>query len=130
MTLRTYKRVGFQKFRARPAVGFREGRVHLRRASPDRAEVIGWWPRALRGSCSACSTGRRDGLVVMRASDGLIVLVNEAFGRLLGLPVEGIVGHNSAEFGLWSAPAQRGEVQRSALADGARLAVESRLSHP
>ena len=49
-----------------------------------------------------------DGLVVMRASDGLIVLVNEAFGRLLGLPVKGIVGHNSAEFGLWPAPAQRG----------------------
>ena len=49
-----------------------------------------------------------DGMVVMRVDDGLIVLVNEAFGRLLGHPVDQIVGHNSAEFGLWPAPPRAG----------------------
>ena len=45
MTLRTYKRVGFQKFERVQPWDTREGRVHLRRASPGRGEVIGWWPR-------------------------------------------------------------------------------------
>ena len=71
-----------------------------------------------------------DGMVVMRVDDGLIVLVNEAFGRLLGHPVDQIVGHNSAEFGLWPAPAQRAEVQRSLLADGRPAAGGVPVAHP
>ena len=66
----------------------------------------------------------------MRVGDGLIVLVKEAFGRLLGHPVDRIVGHNSAEFGLWLAPVQRVEVQRSLLADAAGRPVEFPVADP
>ena len=127
MMLRTFKRVGFQKFeRVQPSDLVKAGSTSA--APVPIARECRLMAESVEGLLQRLFDRAPDGMVVMRASDGLIVLVNEAFGRLLGLPVEGIVGHNSAEFGLWPAPAQRGEVQRSVLAEGARLAVESRLS--
>ncbi|CAN5838724.1 EAL domain-containing protein [soil metagenome] len=48
-----------------------------------------------------------DGLVVSRLSDGLIVLTNEAMGRLLGCAVPEITGRSVEEFRLWPGPEER-----------------------
>ncbi|MGZ4617579.1 MAG: putative bifunctional diguanylate cyclase/phosphodiesterase [Frankiaceae bacterium] len=68
-----------------------------------------------------------DGMVVLRVADGLIVLVNAAFSRLLDCPVDQIVGRASAEFGLWPAPAERARVLRSVRAHGPSMPMEMRL---
>ncbi len=68
-----------------------------------------------------------DGLVVTRLRDGRIVLVNEAFGRLLGYPPSELTGRSSDEFDLWPDAAERGPVTATLLAGGSRQPIESRL---
>ena len=68
-----------------------------------------------------------DGLVVTRLRDGRIVLVNDAFGRLLGYPPSELTGRSAEEFGLWPAATERAQVGVTVLVGGAHPPTESQL---
>src|ERR1041385_5754104 len=44
---------------------------------------------------------------VLRQSDGAYVMANDAFVNWLGCPREKVIGHTSAEFGMWVNPEER-----------------------
>jgi diguanylate cyclase (GGDEF)-like protein/PAS domain S-box-containing protein len=69
-------------------------------------------------------------MIVSRVRDGRILLVNDAFGRMLGLPVESIVGRSSEEFGLWREPAEGLNALRGLGAQALRVPIESQLHAP
>ncbi len=68
-----------------------------------------------------------DGMVVTRIRDGRIFLANEAFGRMLGAPLDEIIGRPAEEFGLWREPAEGLNALRGLGAEALRHPVESKL---
>lgn len=86
--------------------------------------------RAIRGLLRRLFEVAPDGMIVTRVRDGEILLANEAFSRMLGLPVEEIVGRRSEEFGLWREPALGLNTLRGLGADALRTPVESQLLTP
>lgn len=68
-----------------------------------------------------------DGMIVTRVRDGRILLVNEAFSRMLGTPIDEIVGRPAEEFGLWREPAEGLNALRGLGAEALRQPVETKL---
>jgi diguanylate cyclase (GGDEF)-like protein/PAS domain S-box-containing protein len=68
-----------------------------------------------------------DGCVVTRLRDHQIVLVNEAFCRLLGYTESDLVGHDAATIGLWPTAAERREVTAELLAGRPHTCPEAQL---
>jgi diguanylate cyclase (GGDEF)-like protein/PAS domain S-box-containing protein len=83
--------------------------------------------RAIRGLLRRLFERAPDGMIVTRVRDSHVLLANEAFSRLLGVPVDEIVGHSSEEFGLWREPAQGLNALRGLGAEALRLPVETQL---
>jgi diguanylate cyclase (GGDEF)-like protein/PAS domain S-box-containing protein len=86
--------------------------------------------RAIRGLLRRLFEVAPDGMIVTRVRDGEILLANEAFSRMLGVPVEEIVGRKSEEFGLWREPAATLNSLRGLGADAWRMPMESQLLTP
>jgi diguanylate cyclase (GGDEF)-like protein/PAS domain S-box-containing protein len=86
--------------------------------------------KAIRGLLRRLFEVAPDGMIVTRIRDGQILLANDAFSRMLGVPVDEIVGHKSEEFGLWREPAAGLNALRGLGADALRLPVESQLMTP
>ena len=67
--------------------------------------------------------------VLVRADDGQVTGVNEAFSRVFGLGEDRVVGRSLAEAGLWVADKQRLQVEAALERQGYVLGVEVCLRH-
>ena len=71
-----------------------------------------------------------DAMGITRVADGLYIDVNEGFLRMLGHAREAVLGHTSAELGIWAEPAQRAqlveEFQREGRVDSMEMKVRCR----
>jgi len=68
-----------------------------------------------------------DGIVVTRLRDGRIILVNAAFGRLLGYDASELIGQHAGAYGLWPDATERGKAAATLLAGRSPPAIESQL---
>jgi len=65
-----------------------------------------------------------DGIVINTKSEGLFIEANEAFVRMLEYSREEVIGHSSAELGLWVDPAERARIIDKTDREGAVRNVE------